>query len=204
MMQLTVFEIPREIEDELIKFYLDSQVFSLEDIKNYRNILEKYQDIYFLYYKGDFPLYARISQQNRRQATKPIYVGKAVSAGGRTGQASLSKNSLYKRLNEHYRSVKAASTTLNTSDFDVRVVAMKHDLISWAEQVMIRRLQPIWNTKLSGFGIHDPGRGRYNQRRSIWDQIHPGRTWAKNMSDLASFDMEELKSHIEASLQIDM
>jgi Eco29kI restriction endonuclease len=33
---------------------------------------------------------------------------------------------------------------------------------------------------LSGFGIHAPGTGRNDQMRSMWDQIHEGRAFAKN------------------------
>ncbi len=39
---------------------------------------------------------------------------------------------------------------------------------------------PLWNQILDGFGNH-PGAGRYNQQRSSWDGIHPGRPWAKRL-----------------------
>ena len=31
---------------------------------------------------------------------------------------------------------------------------------------------------IDGYGNHDPGKGRYNQARSRWDVLHPGRAWA--------------------------
>ncbi|WP_243147425.1 Eco29kI family restriction endonuclease [Scytonema sp. UIC 10036] len=31
---------------------------------------------------------------------------------------------------------------------------------------------------ISDFGIHAPGRGRGAQMRSMWDEIHPGRSFA--------------------------
>jgi len=34
-------------------------------------------------------------------------------------------------------------------------------------------------TALDGFGNHDPGKGRYEQAKSDWDIIHPGRVWAE-------------------------
>jgi hypothetical protein len=40
---------------------------------------------------------------------------------------------------------------------------------------------PLWNRKIDGFGNHDPGSGRYNQQRSPWDVIHPGRPWAAKL-----------------------
>lgn len=38
---------------------------------------------------------------------------------------------------------------------------------------------PLWNTVVDGFGNHDPGKGRYEQAKSDWDVIHPGRAWAE-------------------------
>ncbi len=32
------------------------------------------------------------------------------------------------------------------------------------------------NKIIDGFGNHDPGKGRYNQLRSRWDKLHPGRS----------------------------
>jgi hypothetical protein len=51
-------------------------------------------------------------------------------------------------------------------------------LISTVEAALIRYYKPIWNTKIDGFGNHDPGKGRYNQAKSEWDVLHPGRPWA--------------------------
>jgi Eco29kI restriction endonuclease len=44
---------------------------------------------------------------------------------------------------------------------------------------LIKLNQPLWNVAMDGFGNHDPGRGRYEQAKSDWDVIHPGRTWAE-------------------------
>jgi len=41
---------------------------------------------------------------------------------------------------------------------------------------------PLWNTVIDGFGNHDPGAGRYNQAKSAWDVLHPGRPWAERLS----------------------
>ena len=53
-----------------------------------------------------------------------------------------------------------------------------YHLIGTVEAALIRYYKPIWNTKIDGFGNHDPGSGRYNQAKSEWDTIHPGRPWA--------------------------
>ena len=44
---------------------------------------------------------------------------------------------------------------------------------------MIEMFAPLWNRVLDGFGNHDPGKGRYQQQRSPWDVLHPGRAWAE-------------------------
>jgi hypothetical protein len=49
---------------------------------------------------------------------------------------------------------------------------------SVAESLLVEIYSPLWNQKIDGLGNHDPGKGRYNQQRSPWDIIHPGRSWA--------------------------
>ena len=59
-------------------------------------------------------------------------------------------------------------------------------LISTVETALIRYYKPIWNTKIDGFGNHDPGSGRYNQAKSEWDILHPGRVWADKCLGVSS------------------
>jgi hypothetical protein len=47
------------------------------------------------------------------------------------------------------------------------------------EAALIKINMPLWNTAVDGFGNHDPGSGRYEQAKSDWDVIHPGRSWAE-------------------------
>lgn len=68
---------------------------------------------------------------------------------------------------------------------------------------MIRRLKPLWNTHLSGFGIYDPGRGN-NQRRSVWGQIHQGRSWASKMESVAAYDLENIRQAIADGSDTDL
>ncbi len=204
MAHFKVFEIPATIERDLIQFYLDAPAFTLQELNSYRAELSQHYGVYFLYYRGDFELYRNIAERNQAEALKPIYVGKAVSTGGRTGRVSLSQNSLFKRLWEHSRSLEAAAETLHARDFDARVIPMGAQLVGWAEGTMIRRLKPLWNTHLSGFGIHDPGRGRYNQRRSVWDQIHQGRSWAGKMESVAAYDLEKIRQAIAYDIDTDL
>ena len=70
------------------------------------------------------------------------------------------------------------------------------DLISSVEAQLIRTYTPLWNTIVDGFGNHDPGRGRYNQSRSEWEILHPGRPWADRLAGPAT-SLEEIIDKIE-------
>lgn len=59
---------------------------------------------------------------------------------------------------------------------------IESDLVVPVEAELIRQYTPLWNTVIDGFGNHDPGSGRYNQARSEWDVLHPGRPWAKRLT----------------------
>src|SRR5215831_6754949 len=140
--------------------------------------------IYALYYLGDFPVYSRIAEQNAHEAwAKPIYVGKAVPAGARRGGYGLGESPgevLYRRLREHAASIQQA-TNLSLGDFACRYLEVDDIWIPLAESLLISMFIPLWNDSLDGFGNHDPGAGHYNQQRSPWDEIHPGRSWAARL-----------------------
>ncbi len=147
--------------------------------------------IYALYYFGDFDLYERIATRNKGGVHSPIYVGKAVPPGSRTGMNVSDDESadLFRHLREHTSSLTQA-TNLKVSDFRCRFIILgvvERDLIAPVESAIIRKYRPLWNAKvLHGFGNHVPGSGRYNQRRSRWDILHPGRSWASRMATLAA------------------
>lgn len=159
--------------------------------------------IYALYYLGDFSLYEAMAKQNQNGRFQcPVYVGKAVPPGARKGGFGLDEDpgtALYNRLNEHYDSIDAASN-LNAEDFYCRFLVVEDIWIPLAESLLIEKFSPLWNKALDGFGNHNPGKGRYNQRRAPWDVIHPGRAWAEKLreNDLST---EELTRKIRAFLQ---
>ena len=134
--------------------------------------------VYTLHYVGSFPTYVDIGEDT------PIYVGKADPPGRRQGRSSatLGTTALYRRLSHHAESVRAAYN-LNLEDFRSRWLVLDPVWIGLTEQVLIAQYQPIWNVVVDGFGNNDPGRGRWNQRRSQWDTLHPGREWAFNLQD---------------------
>ncbi len=133
--------------------------------------------VYAIFYHGNCELYDKISPDT------PIYVGKAVPAGARKGNVGLTDNQgkvLYNRLAEHAESISEA-VNLSLEDFDCLYIAVDDIWIPLAETLLIERFKPVWNVAVDGFGNHDPGRGRHNQQRSLWDTIHPGRPWAERL-----------------------
>jgi hypothetical protein len=140
--------------------------------------------VYALYYIGQNHLYQKYAEFNRLAYNYPIYVGKAVPKGWR--QARLADNALkqsrelHNRLKEHNRNIQIGAGLL-PEEFMCRFVIFEDessDMISTIEAALIKLNQPLWNVVVDGFGNHDPGRGRYEQAKSDWDVIHPGRLWA--------------------------
>ena len=113
--------------------------------------------VYALYYSGPCP--------DCQSGRNPVYVGSARSSvGGR----------LRDRLHEHYASIKGTQR-LKVEDISVRYVATPQTLAGAAELLLIEHFhKPIWNA--SGFGSKAHGKGRPDQRVSLWDQRHPGRS----------------------------
>jgi hypothetical protein len=139
--------------------------------------------IYAIYYKGNFPLYKKISDGNQKDFAQPIYAGKAIPEGGRKGGLGLDVpvgEYLYKRLAEHRKSIEAVEN-LSIDDFYCRFLIVDDIWIPLGESLLIEKTKPLWNIVVDGFGNHDPGSGRYNQQISSWDTIHPGRKWAKKL-----------------------
>lgn len=143
--------------------------------------------IYVIYYTGDFGPYAPIGKENAEELRWPIYIGKAVPSGARRGIATAGNRPyVHGRLSEHRESIAAAEAqamadgveNLRVSDFKVRYLIVDDIWIPLGESLLISTFKPVWNGMLDGFGNHDPGSGRYNGLRPLWDVIHPGRGWA--------------------------
>lgn len=142
--------------------------------------------IYAIYYCGTFAPYNAIATRNRDSKFEaPIYVGKAIPAGARKGNVGLDVPTgpvLTKRLKEHAESINVASN-LDLADFRCRYLVVDDIWIPLGESLLIARYSPIWNKYIDGFGNHDPGKGRYQQLRSLWDVLHPGRAWANKCQE---------------------
>ncbi|RUT07832.1 hypothetical protein DSM106972_020920 [Dulcicalothrix desertica PCC 7102] len=179
-MPLEVFQAPATLRDQLIEFQTRQQCYPLTELEQLKEELSGYVGVYLLYYRGEFPLYSGIRVANQDNCCMPIYIGKAENPGKRTGKGNVT-GGLIGRLREHRTSIRQA-TNLDVADFDFMVVVMAVDLVAWGEAVLIRHFQPVWCSIISGFGIHAPGKGRGAQMRSMWDEIHPGRSFAENLS----------------------
>ena len=161
--------------------------------------------IYAIYYVGPHPFYAKIAQANRGDKfALPIYVGKAVPPGARKGGFGLGEDpgqALYKRLDEHAKSLQLAND-LSIDDFWCRYLVVDDIWIPLGESLLIEMYAPLWNRVVDGFGNHDPGSGRYNQRRSAWDSLHPGRLWAERLP-ASSVSKERIMKRIDDHLKGD-
>jgi hypothetical protein len=161
--------------------------------------------VYAIYYTGQSPLYAKYGELNRLSYGYPIYVGKAVPKGWRQARTSHLKTDrsteLYNRLRQHGHGI-AKISDLNPKDFMCRFVIFEgdgSDMISTVEAALIKITQPLWNTVVDGFGNHTPGKGRFEQARSAWDVIHPGRVWADKCKGIAAKPevvIERIKKHL--------
>ena len=155
---------------------LDGPVHSLATIDQFAGA-----GIYVIYYTGPFEPYELMAKRNAQEPTWPIYIGKAVPAGARTGRRLFSEITgrvLWNRLKEHADSIRVARN-LDIDDFDCCYLTVDDLWIPLAETVLIARFRPLWNQALEGFGNHDPGAGRYGGLRPLWDALHPGRSWAE-------------------------
>jgi hypothetical protein len=132
-------------------------------------------------------------------------VGKAVPKGWRqsraTDDAENQSSELYVRLLQHHKSLKLAPD-LQADGFMCRFVIFEDsssDMIGTVEAALIKLNRPLWNTVVDGFGNHDPGKGRYEQARSDWDVIHPGRKWAdkcKGVHGTRPAILAKIKKHL--------
>lgn len=155
--------------------------------------------IYAIYFRGSDAeaLYGRLAA-----SPSPIYVGRAVPAGARKGlveeEEGRRSKTLWIRLDEHLDSIGQAQD-LNAGDFRCRWLVADMLFVPMAERLMIQTYRPLWNLLIDGFGNHDPGSGRYDQERSRWDTLHPGRYWAPNLAE-PPYTATDLRAQIRAHL----
>jgi hypothetical protein len=172
-----------EIIKDTIRFFNGTPVIELPPRIRFHGT-----GVYAIYYIGKLHIYRDLAAVNRLEFARPIYVGKAVPRGWRQARtendSEIKSFELIGRLREHGRSIEQANN-LMIDDFLCRFIILEgaeSNLIGTVEAALIRHYTPIWNTSIDGFGNHDPGKGRYNQAKSDWDVIHPGRPWAEKLT----------------------
>ena len=139
--------------------------------------------IYAIYFTGNKsdPVYGRLSG-----SSSPIYVGRSVPRGARKGLIEIEEarrsRALCGRLYHHWDSINQAQN-LKAEEFSCRWLVADMLFVPMAEQLVIQNYRPVWNGPIDGFGNNDPGAGRYDQQRSRWDTLHPGRYWASRLTD---------------------
>jgi hypothetical protein len=120
-----------------------------------------------------------------------------VPKGARKGTDldAVAGSALYGRLAEHGDSIRGA-TNLHIEDFRCRYLVVDDIFIPLGESLLVANYSPVWNVTIDGFGNHHPGSGRYQQKRSSWDVLHPGRGWSAKLADSAH-GVEVLTDRIE-------
>ena len=194
--ELHTFHSPHfeSVVQEAIVFLRETPLHSLPPSNSFVGV-----GVYALYYLGNSPHYEHIAAFNKDACVSPIYVGKAVPPGWRTARVSDDRSrALFGRLREHARSIEQGQG-LEVQHFRSRFIMLhgiETDLISAIEAQLIRLFTPLWNTFVDGFGNHDPGKGRYNQARSEWDILHPGREWVTRLTGLSP-TLQDISEKIE-------
>ena len=189
-----------ELIKDAIRFFNGTPVHPLPPPEKFHGT-----GIYALYYTGKTAPYKKYSDLNRLAYDFPIYLGKAVPSGWRQSRTEQSDDKptseLYSRLSQHGNSINMVDN-LAIADFSCRFMIFdgtSSDMIGTLEAAVIKWKKPLWNSYLDGFGNHDPGKGRYEQSKSDWDVVHPGRTWA-NKCNGKTPTRESLLAGIEAFL----
>ncbi|QFZ74289.1 Eco29kI family restriction endonuclease [Streptomyces fagopyri] len=155
--------------------------------------------LYALYYRGDLPIYQRLSETD-----VPLYVGKAEAGNSSYGDPpNEQKPKLYDRIDKHRTSISEAQN-LSASDFDVRYVVLDDVWIVLGERALLRSYSPVlWNTLLTGFGSNTPGRARTNPR-SFWDTLHPGRPRAANNLCNRLLTRDEVETRVQEGISVSL
>jgi Eco29kI restriction endonuclease len=132
--------------------------------------------VYAIYYNGSFPAYQPISGTET-----PIYVGKASPSVSNARTPMEQGAKLSARLNDHRKNIGKAMSTLDLADFEFRSLVVQSGWETAAEDYLIHLFRPIWNSEtniLYGLGKHGDSATTRANKRSPWDTLHPGRTWA--------------------------
>ncbi len=188
-------EVFAEIVKDAVRFFNGTPVHQLSLPAKFRGT-----GVYALYYNGQTGVYKAYGKLNRTSYGHPIYVGKAVPNGWRQARAvddpNIQASELRSRLAEHSKNIDKVSG-IELADFMCRFVILEgaaSDMIGTIEAALIKLHRPLWNTRMDGFGNHNPGKGRFEQAKSDWDVMHVGRDWAEQCNGLPNTVESVLKN----------
>lgn len=149
--------------------------------------------VYALYYTGSFPAYQPISRTET-----PIYVGKASPTASNARTPIEQGAKLCGRLSDHRKNIGKATSTLDLNDFEFRSLVVQSGWETAAEDYLIHLFRPIWNSEtniLYGLGKHGDSATTRANKRSPWDTLHPGRSWAAASAEDAK-TLEQINSEL--------
>ncbi|WP_370936131.1 Eco29kI family restriction endonuclease [Amycolatopsis sp. cg13] len=153
--------------------------------------------VYALYYNGPFAPYAELSKKEH-----PVYVGKADPDNRSSNDPVEHGRKIFDRLREHRASIESSST-LDINDFDCRFLIVQSGFQQAAEAQLIEFFKPVWNkeTKICyGIGKHGDSAKTRQNKRSPWDTLHPGRSWADETGQdqhERTAIIEKIQNHLE-------
>lgn len=141
--------------------------------------------VYAIYYSGSHPAYGAVSGSET-----PIYVGKADPKQADARTARDQGPQLYGRLADHRRMIRTVGeyaianrlpNPLRVEDFQCRRLVCATNAQLVAERHLIGTFRPIWNNEVGicwGISKHGDAAKTRKNKRSPWDVMHPGRSWA--------------------------
>ncbi|GAA3251571.1 Eco29kI family restriction endonuclease [Nonomuraea helvata] len=148
--------------------------------------------LYALYYRGtSVHLYLPLANLQI-----PVYAGQALSSNSATGERVRERFPLHSRLKQHRLSIMEGG--LSIAEFRFRALLMPDVHADLGENGLRVGYQPIWNSKLKGFGSKEQGSTTRQSKKSKWDTVHDGRrrTHGGVVHDIEAL-ITEAKAHIE-------
>ena len=140
--------------------------------------------LYLVWYTGDLPMYRAVAD-----GCWPLYVGSAVSGS--------------ERLARHRRNTRPVRNLRGGRDLWVLALPMLSRAAAlYLEQLVIDRLQTVWNVKVlaGGFGSRGQGATRRAQVAPPWSRIHPGRVVGSGTPTVTTaFLRKRIEEHLRAT-----
>lgn len=130
--------------------------------------------VYALYYHGGLPAYEAIIDTDY-----PIYVGSSIPEIANAPTPKTQGTKLHGRIAEHLSLSINKSHNLSPEEFTCRYLVVQSGFEKAAEEFLIKKYDPPWNSRRICAGIGKHG-DRNRKERSNWDVFHSGRGWAED------------------------